>query len=106
MVYVVVICRVAGEQLERVEWEAVPAVIIDRLAGREDEEEHRLADREASDGFGKHGAERVEQEALDWMVVERTVSIGHVQPMMDRVKVLVEEPVEVHRTMEKVLPRV
>ena len=44
MIYIVVIGRVTAEQLERVEREAVPTVVVDGLAGGDDEEEHRLAD--------------------------------------------------------------
>ena len=44
VMYIVVIGRVAAEQLERVEREAVPTVVVDGLAGGNDEEEHRLAD--------------------------------------------------------------
>lgn len=104
VVYIVVVSRVAGDHLEWVEREAVPAVVVDRLAGGEDEEEHRLADREARGGLGEHGAKRVEQEALDWVVVQRAVSIRHVQPVMDRMEVFVKEPVYVHRAVEEVLP--
>ena len=106
MMYIVVIGRVAAEPLERVEREAVPAVVVDGLAGGEDEEEHGLADREARDGLGQQGAERVEQEALDGVVVERAVGVGDVQPVVDRVQVLVEEPALVHEAVEEVLPRV
>jgi len=104
VVYIVVICRVTGDHLERIEREAVPAMVVDCLAGGEDEEEHRLADREARDGLGEHGSKRVEEEALDGMVVQRAVSIGHVQPVMDRMEVFVKEPVKVHRAVEEVLP--
>ena len=44
MMYIVVIGRVAAEHLEWVEREVVPAVVVDRFAGGEDEKEHRLAD--------------------------------------------------------------
>ena len=104
VMYIVVVCRVAGDHLERVEREAVPAVVVDCFAGGEDEKEYRLADREARDGLGEHGTKRVEQEALDGMVVQRAVSIGHIQPVMDRMEVFVKEPVKVHRAVEKVLP--
>ena len=89
MMYVVVIGRVAAEHLERVKREAVAAVVVNRFASGEDEEEHRLADREARDGFGQQGADRVEEEALDGVVVERTVGVGHVEPVVDRMQVLV-----------------
>jgi len=104
MVYIVVVCCVTGDHLERVEREAIPAVVVDCLAGGEDEEEHRLADREARDGLGEHGSKGVEQEALDGVVVQRAVSIGHVQPVMDRMEVFVKEPIKVHRAVEEVLP--
>lgn len=106
VVYVVIVGRIAAENLERVKREAVAGVVVDGLAGGEDEEEHRLADRETGDSLRKYSAERVEQEALDRVIVERAVSIRHVQPVMDRVEVLEEEPVNVHRAVEEVLPRV
>jgi hypothetical protein len=43
VVYIVVVCCVASDHLEWVEREAVPAMVVDSLAGREDKEEHRLA---------------------------------------------------------------
>jgi len=104
VVYIVVVCCVAGDHLERVEREAVPAVVVDCLARGEDEEEHRLADREARNCLGEHGTKRVEQEALDGVVVQRPVSIRHVQPVMDRMEVFVKEQVKVHRAVEEVLP--
>lgn len=106
MMYIVVISRVAAEQLEWVEREAVPAVVIDGLAGGDDEEEHRLADREPCDSLGQQGAESVEQEALDGVIVERAESVGNVEPMVDRVQVLVEEPALMHQAVEEVLPSV
>lgn len=43
MVDIVVIRIVAKEQLQRVKWEAVPAVVVDGLHRREREEEACLA---------------------------------------------------------------
>ena len=53
VVYVMIVGRVSAEHLERVEREAVPAMVVDGLAGGENEEKHRLADRETCDGLGQ-----------------------------------------------------
>ena len=106
VVDVMVVGCVSAEHLERVERKAVPAVVVDGLACREGEEKGGLSDGELRDGLGEHGTQRVEQEALDGVVVERTKGIWHVEPVVHRVEVLVEELVNVHRAMEEVLPGV
>lgn len=106
VVDIVVVGGISADHLERVERKTVPAVVVDSLAGREGEEEGGLSDGEARDGLGEHGAERVEQEALEGVVVERTKGVRDVEPVVYRVDVLVEELVYVHRAMEEVLPGV
>ena len=44
MVYIVVVGRVTAEHLEWVKRKAVPAVVVNSLAGGKDKEEHRLTD--------------------------------------------------------------
>lgn len=106
VVDIVVVGGVSADQLERVKRKAVPAVVIDGLAGREGEKERCLSYGEARDGFGEHGAKRVKQQTLDGVVVECAEGVWHVEPVMHRVEVLVEELVDVHRAMEEVLPGV
>jgi hypothetical protein len=78
VVYVVVVCRIATDHLERVERKAIPTVVVHCFAGGKDEEKHRLANRELREGLGEEGTERVEQNALKRMVVKRTVRVGHI----------------------------
>jgi hypothetical protein len=106
MVDIMVVGGVSADHLERVERKAIPAVVIDSLAGRDGEEECSLPYGETRDGLGQHGAKRVEQEALDGVVIERAKGVRHVEPVMHRVEVLVEELVDVHRAMEEILPGV
>jgi hypothetical protein len=106
VVNIVVVRGVSADHLERVERKAVPAVVIDGLAGREGEEERSLSYGEARDGLGKHGAKRVEEETLEGVVIERAKGVRHVEPVMHRVEVLIQELVDVHRAMEEVLPGV
>lgn len=51
-------------------------------------------------------AERVEDEAFEWMVVERAKRVGNVEAVVDRVDVSVEELVRVEIAVPDVLPRV
>ena len=59
VVDIVVVGGVSADHLEGVKRQAVPAVVIDGLAGREGEEKGSLSYGEARDGLGEHGAKRV-----------------------------------------------
>jgi hypothetical protein len=82
VVDIVVVGGVSTDQLERVERKAVPAMVVDGLAGRECEEEGCLPDREVRDGLREHGAERVEEKAFEGVVVERAKGVRHVEPVV------------------------
>jgi hypothetical protein len=56
--------------------------------------------------FGYYRAKSIEKETLKRMVVERPKSVRHVQPMVYRVNVLVEEAIHVHCPVKYILPSV
>lgn len=56
------------------------------------------------EGLGERGAQRVEKKAFDWVVVECAERVWYVEPVVYRVKVLVEEFVDMHAAMEEILP--
>jgi hypothetical protein len=53
MEYVVVVGCVAAEHLEWIEREVAPAVVVDSLAGGDNELKRRLADRENRERLGQ-----------------------------------------------------
>lgn len=73
---------VARDVLHGVPRERVPAVVVDRLDGREAEEEGALADRHEGELVADAGAERVEEEALKGVVVEGAVCVGDVEAVV------------------------
>ena len=82
VVDIVVVGSVSTNHLERVERKAVPAMVVDGLAGREGEEEGRLPDGEVRDGLGEHGAQRVKEKTFEGVVIERAKGVRHVQPVV------------------------
>ena len=95
---------IAREQLQRVEGEAVAAVVVNGLETGHEEEEHGLARRHVRQELRDAGANSVEYESLERVVVERAKCIRDVQPVMHGVELLVEPAVRVHRAVEEVLP--
>ena len=78
MVNVVVVRVVAGEALQWVEREAVPAMVVDALHGGEEEEEHGFARGHPREDLCEPRSDGLEHEALDGVVVGRTERVGHV----------------------------
>lgn len=101
---VVIVRRIPTDHLQRVPGQVVSAVIIDGLACREQEEKRGLADCQTRESFGECGTQGVEKESFDWVIVERAKRVWDVKPVVYRVKVLVEELVDVHAAMEEILP--
>lgn len=61
---VVIVGVVGEEELQRVPPQSVPAVIIDRLDGREGEEEDGFPSRQSGESVRNGRSDRIEQEAL------------------------------------------
>jgi hypothetical protein len=106
VVHVVVRRVVPEEEMEQVPRQPEAAVVVDALDGAEREEEDGGARRHAGDDEGQRPAERVEQQALDGVVVLRAERVGHDEAVVPRVDVPVEEAVQVHVPMPRVLPPV
>lgn len=87
VVDVVVRRIVARDVLQRVERQRVPAVVVHRLHHATREEGHAHARAEHRDLVPERRAQRVEQEALDRVVVERAVGVGDVEAVVARVPV-------------------
>lgn len=68
--------------LQGIEREGVSAVIIDRLHGRKCEEKHATAHFQAGHLESNAGTERVHQKTLEWMVVERTKRVRHIEAVV------------------------
>jgi hypothetical protein len=56
--------------------------------------------------LGENGAEAVENKSLHWVVVQGSKSVRYVETVMPGMKVPVEELVDMHCPVEKVLPSV
>lgn len=104
MMDVVVVCIVSTEHLERVEWEAVSAVVIDRLARAEREQEQGLPDSHSRQVLCQSRTKGVKDETFERVVVESAIGIWHVKFMMNHMQLPVKELVGVHPTVEEVLP--
>lgn len=103
----VVVVRVVTEQvLERVKRKIEATVVVDRLGRRDGKEEDALTDAHERARVRDRRSERVEYETLHRMVVEGSERVGHVQPVVPRVHVAVEEFVGVEVAVEEVLPGV
>lgn len=78
VVNVVVIGVIAREPLQRVKWEGVSAVVVDGLKGGNCEQKCGLAKRHASQPLGDDSTARIKNEALDGVVIQRTVRIRYI----------------------------
>lgn len=104
MMNVVIVRRIPADHLQRVPGQIIPAMVINGFACREEEKECGLADSQTGEGLGERSTQRVEEEALEGVVVESAERVRDVESVVYRVKVLVEEFVDVHGTMEEILP--
>lgn len=84
MVHIVIAGVVGSQSLQRVPGQGVAAVIVDCLESRSSEKPHSLPRVHTSKLVGDTGAKGIEQEALDGMIVESTVSVRNVETMMTR----------------------
>ena len=104
MVDIMIVGVIPKEYLERVERKTIPAVVIDSLHSREREEEGRLPDGHERDGRRDRSAEGVQDETLNWVVVQSTVGVRNVETVVPRMEVSVEELVDVKGAVPEVLP--
>lgn len=65
-------------------------MIINGLQTGEPKEQDGLPDGHPADGLGNGGAGRVEEEAFNWVVVERSERVRHVKPVVVRMEVTIE----------------
>jgi hypothetical protein len=82
MVHVVIAGIIAGNELQRIEWEGIATVIVDRLKRRTREEEHCLPKIKADHFECDCSAQGVQHETLEGMIVQRTISVRDVQPVV------------------------
>ena len=103
----VVVRRVVPEaEVEHVPRQPETAMVVHALHRAEREEEDGGARRHAGGEEGERAAERVEEEALGGVVVLRAERVGHDEVVVPRVDVPVQEPVQVHVPVPRVLPPV
>jgi len=56
--------------------------------------------------MGHGGAQRIEQESFEPMIIECTKSIRHIKSVMDGMEVPIEVLIRVEQSMEEILPGV
>lgn len=69
---------VAKRHLEGIERQSVATMIVDGLECRKRKQEDALSDAHARDVVGDGGAEGVEQETFEPVVIERAIGVGDV----------------------------
>ena len=106
VVDIVVVGIIVEEQLARVPPDTVSAMVVDRLCARDRKQQRSLSDRKTRALFREDSSDRVEHETFEGVVVERTKRVGHVEAVMDRVEMSVEEAVRVTEPVKGVLPSV
>lgn len=77
---------VTSNMLQRVPRKCVAAVVVNGLDCRAREKPHALSGGHGGELECDTSAKGVEEESLEWMVVERTEGVGNIKPMMARVK--------------------
>lgn len=73
---------VARDMLQRIPGERVPTVVVDGFDRRADEEEHALARGHAGEFVADAGAQGVEEEAFEGVVVEGAEGVGDVEAVV------------------------
>ncbi|KAH3661186.1 hypothetical protein OGAPHI_006593 [Ogataea philodendri] len=83
----VVVDRVVGEQqLERIERERIPAMVVDGLERRERVQEDLLAWSQSCHQTGKPGSNGIQQEPFHGVVEQSTERVRHVQLVVARME--------------------
>lgn len=93
--YIMIIGGIREEELEWIEGQSITAVIVYSLAGGKSENDDCLPSGHEGTCLGNDRTERIEDEPFQRVVVERAERIGHVEAVMHRVDMLVEEFVDV-----------
>ena len=106
VVNIMVIGVVRKQELAWVPPQFVPAVIIYRLERAEGEEKGSLANTHAGCLLREDRVKRVEEEALEGVVVERAKGIGDIETVVHGVDVAVEEGGDVEEAVHEVFPGV
>lgn len=78
MVNIVIVCIVPEEELQRVEPEAISAMVVNGLHGPESKEKRRLTNGHARQALRENRAHRVQKKSLQWMVVLCTEGVWNV----------------------------
>lgn len=77
---------VGGKMLEWIPGEGIATVIVDSFDGRHCKEPHGLAGTHTGDQESNTSASRIQEESLNWVVVEGTESIWNVKTVVAGVK--------------------
>ena len=75
---VMIIGIVAEDELQRIQGQAISAMIIDSLHSREHKQDSCLADSHHRKRLSNHCSKRIQEEALEWMIVKRAIGVGYV----------------------------
>jgi hypothetical protein len=95
---------VAEEDMEDVPRKPHATVIIDGLDGCKGEEEYGCPWSHAGDEERERTTDGVQNESLEWMVVKSSKGIRDNKCVMLRVDVLIQKFVDVHVSVNEVLP--
>jgi hypothetical protein len=82
MVDIMIIRVILRKHLQRVEGETISAMVVDGLESRNAEQECGLSGAHARQRLGNYGAERVEQEALERVIVQSPERVWDVEPVV------------------------
>jgi hypothetical protein len=104
MVDVMVSAVVAEEYMEDVPRKPQTTVVVDGLDGREREEEYASPRGHARDEERERATDGVQDESLQWVVVQSSKSVGDDKSVVLRVDVLVQELVDMHVSVHEILP--
>lgn len=79
----IMVCSiVVGHKLQGIPGEGVATVVVNGLEGRKGKEAHALARCHARQLEADAGTERIEQEALQRVVIQRAIRIRDVQAVV------------------------
>jgi hypothetical protein len=101
---VMVSAVVAEEYMEDVPRKPQTTVVVDGLDGREREEEYASPRGHARDEERERATDGVQDESLQWVVVQSSKSVGDDKSVVLRVDVLVQELVDMHVSVHEILP--
>lgn len=106
MVQIVVLGVVPKDGLKGIPPDVVSTVVVDRLDRAYAKEDDGLSDGHPCCRVSEDSTERVQEEAFDGVVVEGSKRVGHVETVVHRVEMAVEEGNRMKESVEEVLPGV